>query len=311
MSTSLFQTPEWGDFKCQTGWSKQHRLDGILVLEKKLPLGRTMLYSPMINEAQGRRLKAGGFLEQIKNIAQKRNAIFYRVEFDTPLPTFDLKPSTFGARRAFEEMQPEHTLILDITQSEEEILAQMKPKGRYNIKVAERSGIEITESTDPKGPELDSFYTLYESMAKRQRISYRDKKYFEALLEILGKKDYARLYDASVNIDGKTTTLASAIVGNFDRRVTYLFGGSSNEHRNLMAPYLLHWQIIKDARAQGCTEYDLFGIAPNDDPKHPWAGVTRFKKQFGGREVHLAGNWDLVFRPVEYQSFKIVEKIRR
>lgn len=254
-------------------------------------------------------------LDEIRKISAENNAIFYRLELDIPTnsPLFQASCSMLQEtdfRKAFEEMQPEHSLILDLTQSEEEILAQMKQKGRYNIKIAERSGIAIRSSSH-SGPELDNFYCLYQAMAKRQRITYRDKKYFEALLDLLGKSGYARIYNAAALIEGKEKVLAGAILLLDGKRAIYLFGGSSSEHRNVMAPYRLQWQMILDAKKADCTEYDFFGIAPDDDPNHPWAGVTRFKKQFGGQEIQILGSYDLVFKPLEYQAFKIAERIRR
>lgn len=314
MDNSLFQTPEWEKFKVATGYQGSFRVDDVLVLKKNLPLGRSMLYSPMLSQTQKSKVKSQNFNLKLKSIAQQCNAIFYRAEFDIPLIDNAIEQLSdlqqLGFYKAFEEMQPEHTIVLDISQSEEEILAQMKQKGRYNIKIAERSGVTIS-SSESRGVELGRFYELYKTMATRQRISYRNKAYFEALLEILGERQYARCYNATVSDSGGEQTLAAAIIGFCNHRATYLFGGSSNERRNLMAPYLLHWQIIREAKAAGFSEYDLFGTAPNDNPNHPWAGVTRFKKQFGGNEIHLAGSWDLVFRPMEYQFFKMAEKIRR
>ncbi len=290
-----------------------------------------MLYSPMLGASQVSDLKSQSYLKQIKNIASENKAIFCRAEFDIPA-TQDF--GTLGLSdyiKAFEEMQPEHTLILDIDRTEAEILEQMKPKGRYNIRVAERSGI-IIEKTDS----VREFFQLYQIMAKRQKITYRNEQYFQKLVDILKEKDYVQVFLArearapheSTNGTTKvqnyessnestsqrvneSTILAAAIVTYYDKRATYLFGGSSSKHRELMAPYKLHWEIIKDAKTKGCVEYDFFGIAPDNNPKHPWAGVTRFKKQFGGRQVDLLGSYDLVFNKTKYQLFKMAEKIRR
>jgi len=90
-----------------------------------------------------------------------------------------------------------------------------------------------------------------------------------------------------------------------------MFGASSDEYKNLMAPYLLHWEIIQEARELGFEKYDFFGVAPDDDPKHAWAGVTRFKKQFGGEVESIMGSYDLVAKPIQYKLFKLAEKIRR
>lgn len=213
--------------------------------------------------------------------------------------------------KSFEEMQPEHTLTLDLDKSEAELLSEMKQKGRYNIKIAERSSLNIS-SSDKLGKELDDFYTLYAETGKRHRITYRSKLYFDTLLEILGQSGYARVYTAYAKTSlSRETPLASAIIVYSGKSAIYMFGSSSDENKNLMAPYLLHWQIIKEAKADGYKEYDFFGIAPDDNPRHPWAGVTRFKKQFGGREETILGSYDLPLQPIYYQLFKFAEKIRR
>jgi len=339
MSSSIFQTKEWEDFKLNTGYEKSYRIDDLFVLQKKLPFGRTMLYSPMVDQNIEYRIKNKAFLEEVKKTAKENNSIFYRLELGFAT-TNDQLLTTDGFVKAFEEMQPENTIILDISKSEEEILAQMKPKGRYNIKIAEKNGIEIQKTTN-----IDAFYHLYETMAKRQKISYRSRKYFQNLIDILGKSGYCEVFEATLSKrhceersdeaifcvdrpvlseveglprpDGLAMTkqndaiLASAIISFYDNTAIYLFGGSSNEHRNLMAPYKLHWEIIKEAKRRGLTKYDFFGIAPQNQPNHPWAGVTRFKQQFGGEEVELLGSWDLIFKPTEYQLFKVLEKMRR
>ena len=345
MMPNIFQTGEWAKFKSETGYEKYYEIDGVFVLQKKLPLGRTMLYSPMLSEAQveGGKLKMESLVEKIKNIAKENKTIFYRAEFDIP-SSYNLNPTTYNLVKSFEEMQPEHTLILDITKSDEDILTQMKPKGRYNIKVAEKHGITIKKTRD-----VTDFYRLYEQTAKRQRITYRGREYFQKLLDNLEPKGYCELFITTLNNDAELTqktsnchpdspageegsqhfnnltmseevkptsdsdniVLAAAIISFYKHRATYLFGASSDEMRGAMAPYGLHWQIISEAKRRGCTEYDFFGIAPDDNPKHPWAGVTSFKKKFGGEEVHLMGSWDLVMRPMEYKVFKLAERLRR
>ena len=313
---NIFQTEEWAKFKTETGYQKYYNVDGIFVLQKLLPLGRTMLYSPMIDKTQMSpvsakaraevgNVKCQNYISKVKNLGQENKAIFYRAEFDIT-ESYKLEAESLGFTKAFEEMQPEHTLILNISRSEEDILTGMKQKGRYNIKIAEKHNIKVRKSR-----QIDDFFELYEETAKRQKITYRKKEYFRALLDNLEPKGYCELFEAYVENNAKITVLASAIIAFYKGRATYLFGSSSSEMRNLMAPYKLHWQIIQEAKRRGFIEYDFFGIAPDDNPKHPWAGVTRFKKQFGGNEIELLGSWDLILRPTEYKIFKIAEKIRR
>ena len=363
---NIFQSPEWEQFKLATGYQKSYRIDEILILQKNLPMGRSMLYSPKVEPNSESEIVNDSFLERIKEIAKNNKSIFYRLEIDKPIIHDSLFVIHQNFVKSFEEMQPEHTLILNVSKSEQDILAGMKQKGRYNIKVADKHKIKIRKSR-----QIDDFYRLYAETAKRQKITHRDKQYFRALLDNLEPKGYCELFEAYVDKsqivstkssdlgsglgrDGQTnqkseilnskqfnnpsrlghrseadTTiqqsdssptaqndkneiiLAAAIVAFYKGRATYLFGASSSEMRNLMTPYKLHWQIILEAKRRGIIEYDLFGIAPDDNLKHAWAGVTRFKKQFGGNEVKLLGSWDMIIRPTEYRIFKIAERLRR
>lgn len=313
---NIFQCKEWEEFKLKTGYQKSYWVDGILVLQKNLPFGYSMLYSPMVSveaadRVMGKEFNISLFKRKIKELSVDTKPIFYRLELDIPLNTkYSTLLPAFGLAKSFEEMQPEHTLTLDLTKSEEEILSQMKQKGRYNIKIAEKNGIEIGyEQT--AGEKLAEFYRLYSLTGKRHKITYRSEQYFKQLLEILGKSGYARVYTGCKSIEGKKTTLAAAIMVYSGESAIYMFGSSSDEYKNLMAPYALHWQMIKDARNAGYKKYDFFGIAPDDNPNHPWSGITRFKKQFGGEQVDILGSYDLVFNPFYYKLFKTAEKMRR
>ncbi|MCX6810259.1 MAG: peptidoglycan bridge formation glycyltransferase FemA/FemB family protein [Candidatus Berkelbacteria bacterium] len=298
---TIFQTKEWENFKLATGYSKNWRVFDILVLEKKIPLLGSMLYSPMMSRDQTKLAMQKIFLDQIKKIAADEKALFYRME-SVEEADGDIDPAKSGYEKAFEEMQPEHTLLIYLTKSEEDILLEMKQKGRYNIKVAEKNEVKIEKGS------VENFFKLYETMAKRQKITYRNIAYFQTLLDIGSPKEYVQVFSAKA-ADG--AVLASAIIVFYKDICTYLFGGSSDEQREKMGPYKLHWEIMKEAKKRGCKYYDMFGIAPNDDEKHPWAGVTRFKKQFGGNEFTALGSWDMIFSPVKYQIFKIAELIRR
>ena len=310
---TIFQSDEWEKFRLQTGYQKSYRIEDILILQKNLPLGRSMFYSPRVDYSQLVKIQnkdnGNDFLRQIKSITQKNKTIFYRLELDVPKDQLVDFPIG-GFVKSFEEMQPEHTIKIDIANSNEDILSQMKQKGRYNIKIAQKHNVQVNYSSQI-GIELDQFYNLYQTMAVRHGITKRDKKYFEGLIEILGKKDYARIYIASIEENGKQIPVAGVIATFYNNTAIYLFGGSANEYRNLMAPYILHWQIIQDAKTKGCKDYDLFGVAPEGETNHPWSGVTKFKEQFGGTREDILGSYDFLFRPLEYKIFKLAEKIRR
>ena len=306
--TSLLQTRGWVDLKVSQGW-RNHEVDGVFVLEKPLPLGLSFLYAPEASwECKALHILAI-FLEKIQKIAKDRNSIFLRLEIlDEKRPEIIEKLKKEKFIKAFEELQPEWRQIIDISKSEEEILAQMKPKGRYNIKVAQKHGVEVSLCPiDRLVDGIEIFYDLYHQTAQYQKISYRDKAYFLEMLETLYPKNEAAILIARYN----HLPLSALIITFYDGMASYLYGGASRENKQVMASYLAHWAAIQEAKKRDCTTYDLLAIAPPDQPNHKYANLTFFKEQFGGRKVNIIGSWDLVYRPFWYFWFKLIEKTRR
>jgi len=303
---SLLQTKEWAGFRVSQGW-QAHEIDGIFVLERELPFGKSFLYAPEVE--WNTITKYENFYENTKKIAEKSHSIFFRLEI---LDEFDEKIienlKKFGFIKAFEELQPEYRQVIDISKSEEEILAQMKEKGRYNIRVSMKHGCK-SEIRNPKS-EMDTFYSLFKETSGRDGFSIRPKSYFEKMFEILG--DAVELL--AVRFQGKI--IAAEIVSYYQGTASYLYGASSSEFRNVMAPYLLHFEAIKRAKEKGCKFYDLLAVDPvtSDqlpDTSHKYAGIGRFKRQFGGKTVRIVGGYDLVFKPTWYRLFKFAERYRR
>ena len=182
------------------------------------------------------------------------------------------------------------------------ILDQMKEKGRYNIKIAQRKGVQIGTSAN-----VDEFYRLFQETAKRNGFKIRPKNYFQILLDNLSDDGYAELLEA--HFEGQV--IAAEIVTYFDETASYLYGASSNESRDTMAPYLLHLEAMRRAKTKDCKYYDLLAVAPEGEENHKYAGISRFKRQFGGRTVQIVGGYDLVYKPSWYKIFKSMEKMRR
>lgn len=194
-------------------------------------------------------------------------------------------------------MEPRDTLCIDLRPSEEDILAQMKPKGRYNVRVARKHGVAITEDPSERG--LADFLTLYEEMTERQGIAAKPEDYFRDLVAILAHRDAGSVFLAE--LEGER--IAAAIVVWFGRRATYFFGASTNRHRHVMAPYLLHFEIMRRARGLGCEWYDLWGVAPPGATEHPWAGISAFKRKLGGRETALVPTLDYIYDQAAYERY--------
>lgn len=298
---SILQTSEWAELKAKWGIQTKE-IAGHFTNRRTLPAGQSLIYLPEISGIAN--------INQIKSALQPeidaKKPIFVRFEFTENASEDNKKTlSAAGLTKSFEEMQPKWRQIININQSNENILAQMKQKGRYNIKVASRHNVSVSVGTGVD--RIDQFYKLYLETAAREGISSRPEQYFADLVDILSKNDYVAVFVASLGEE----FLAAAIVTFYDGVASYLYGGSSSEHRSAMAPYALHWEVMKFAKERGCHSYDMLGRSAPETEQGSWAGVTRFKEQFGGSAVEVEGSWDWVIKPTWYRMFKIVESRRR
>ncbi|MFC1656402.1 lipid II:glycine glycyltransferase FemX [Patescibacteria group bacterium] len=299
---SILQTKEWSDFKAHFGW-KAHQINKIWILQKKIALGRSVLYIPEANKDALLSLD----MDKVKELAKKTNTIFLKIE--PMIEENDKETQQFldkhNFSKSFEELQPGSRQMLDISDTHEKILKKMKPKGRYNINLAEKKGIKVTSGISTR--ELKNFYKLFVETSKRDKFTPRAKIYFQKMLATFEKKDIGQVYIAYF----EHQPLAAIIATFYGNTATYLYGASSSEHRNLMAPYLLHWHIIKDAKRNNCKIYDLLAVSPKNVKKHKYDGITEFKEKFGGKHIELIGSYDLIFAPWLYNTYKIIERQRR
>lgn len=297
---SFFQTDAWGKFKEKSGWQSK-KYDGLLGLKRDLPLGQSILYFPELSVDGA----TGGAIKKLIGSLDLTKQTFVRLEFLAPWqPDLAASLLEIGLVKSFEEVQPEHRQWVDLTPSEEKILTAMKPKGRYNIKIAQKHSLKIERGISPAL--VRRFFRLYQNTSNRQRFSGRDEDYFQQLVKVLAQERVGEV----ILVKKGSQDLAAGIFLYFDRIGSYLYGGSGGD-RSLMAPYLMHWEAIKTAKQKGLKIYDLLAVAPPDQPDHPYAGLTRFKTQFGGETVRLLGSWDLVCKPVWYQLYRMTEKRRR
>jgi len=184
----------------------------------------------------------------------------------------------------------------------------MKPKWRYNVSLAEKKGVKVKVS----GVEnIEVFYKLLKETSIRDGIAVHGINYYRTLFEVCKKQNkkeqFIRLYTAEHEGD----ILAAIVVLFYGKDATYLYGASSNNKRNLMSPYALQWKALQDAKEAGCTNYDFFGIPPNEDPNHPMAGLYRFKTGFGGQIIHRPGSWDYRYKKALYGLFNKAEALRK
>lgn len=281
-----------------------------LAVEHRLPIGFSYVYSPrgpiVENNELGMR-NYGAVIDMLALEVKRRfpRAIFWRIE--PPLPEFRIEDLGLRIVKAPHDVQPRTTLVIDLTKSEDELLTAMKQKTRYNIGVAERHGVSVRQSTNPE--DLEKFLDLLNQTAQRDGFRAHPRSYYEKMLESrsLGsarddrKGDRIALYVAECG----DVILAAAIVAFFGRWSYYLHGASSAEHREVMAPYALHWEIMREAKRRGCLRYDLWGT---DEQR--WPGVTRFKAGFAPniKPTSFTGTWDVVLRPRLYRVYRLLRR---
>ena len=288
---SILQSWVWGEFQKNLGF-KVHRFSSSdyinQAVEISLMAGKNYLYSPRgplgnVTDAQ----------KDIRELATTDHSIvFARIE---PNEKQNLP-------KAVKEIQPTDNWVLDLTQTEEQILAGMKPKTRYNINLAQRKGVTVRHGGKE---DLLEVYKLLMETAGRNKFRLHPQNYYWQMYETLSPNNVKILI---AEYQGKP--LACMLLTVFGDSAVYMHGGSSSAVKEAMAPYVLHWEAIKLSKSLGCKYYDFGGIAPQDAVNHPWSGISRFKRGFGGFEVNFPGTYEIIFSPLWYNVYKNARALR-
>ena len=211
--------------------------------------------------------------------------------------------TNWNLQKSVQDNLPKNTFFLDLTLNEEYLLSNMRYNTRYNVKKANKKGIKVREY----GIEhMDIWYKLYLDTATRHGIPLQNKEFFTTILKNQDNtKNGTTVKMLMADIDGKF--LSSMFLVLTKKRGTYLYGASKSSKNNAMASYALQWESIRIAKAWGCTEYDMFGSAPNLSRKDPLHGVHVYKKGFGGDLFHRMGCWDYPYNKKLYDFYKLQE----
>lgn len=210
----------------------------------------------------------------------------------------------WNLRKSYTDILPSHTLLLNLKKENDALLNSMKSKTRYNIRLSERKNVEVREANEQ---ELNKWLQLYSETAKRNGINYQNPDYFKTVMETKAKAENSPVEIKLLLAQKDEKPLAAIYLALTEKRATYLYGASSSENRNLMAPYALQWEALKTAKNYGCTEYDMFGVSPSADPAHPMYGLYRFKTGFGGEMFHRMGCWEYPLNDEKYVLFTAKE----
>jgi lipid II:glycine glycyltransferase (peptidoglycan interpeptide bridge formation enzyme) len=219
----------------------------------------------------------------------------------------ELKAS--GWRYSNEQIQFKNTAFLDLTSTEDDLLAQMKQKTRYNIRLAGRKGVTVREGT---ATDFDKLYKMYSETAVRDGFAIRSQEYYTTVWNTFIQSDMLTPLIAEVEGD----PVAGLMLFHFGETAWYLYGMSRISHREKMPNYLLQWEAIRKAKQKGCRVYDLWGAPDVFDESDSLWGVYRFKRGLGGQVARHIGAWDLPLRPWTYRLYaqvwpRIMNVLRR
>jgi len=304
----VLQTGEWGELKSAFGWDPVRIVlddgSGVQLLFRRLPLGLTLAYlpKPAINYQQ---LAANEqFWAEVDVVCKKQHAVFLKIEPDV----WENEPNSIDAsrialRRSSHNIQPPRTIIVDLRGTEDDILARMKQKTRYNIRLSTKKGVTARPWDD-----LSAFHQMMLVTGGRDDFGVHSLEYYQRAYELFHPIDMAELLVAE--FEGKP--LAALMVFARGKRAWYIYGASNDEERNRMPTYLLQWEAMRWARSKGAKEYDLWGV-PDEDEETLEAqfaerndglwGVYRFKRGFGGELKRAVQAMDRVYNPLLYKLY--------
>ena len=288
------------------------------VIEHKLPIVGKYFYIPRgpILENQNGNTEIKDCINELIDLAKSNKAGWIRIEPTNEEVLKLIKDNiNYKIAKAPHDMQPKEILVMDIAKPEEEILAGMKQKTRYNIRLAEKKGVKIIE--DRKY--MNDFIQLTKIMAKRQKIAVHPEEYYRKMLEVI-PNDILKLYIAEY----RNRVIAANLVVFYGNTCTYLHGASDDSFRNVMAPHLLQWKQIQDAKKAGCVRYDFGGvkIQPRPAPSlarreikggvNSWVGITRFKLGFAPnvKPIEFPGSYDIIISPFWYSLYRFIQRLK-
>jgi lipid II:glycine glycyltransferase (peptidoglycan interpeptide bridge formation enzyme) len=317
----VLQSWEWGEVKAQTGWhadrfalySGGQLMGAFQLLCRQLPaLPIRIGYipkGPAINWADSDLVEAT--LTQIEQLARQRGCIFVKIDPDVG----EASPAgrrllhalgRRGWRYSADQIQFKNTAVTDLSQDEDTLLAGMKQKWRYNIRLAERRGVRIRQGGRA---DLALFYSLYAETGRRDGFLVRPPAYYQTTWEafLAAEADAANPAGGVLLLaehPADPEPVAGLFLLRFGERVWYFNGASSDRHRRDMPNYLLQWEAMRWAKRQGCTRYDWWGAPTHlTDEDDPLQRVWQFKQGFGADFQAHIGAWDYPVSPLLYRLY--------
>ncbi len=291
------------------------------ILERSLPLGLRVFYvpkGPLLKDWSDDRVRQKVFAD-LESYTQKHQAIQLKIDPDLVLGVGipgkkkseenQLGGSICQELRdrewifSKEQIQYRNTVLVDITKSEDAILAAMKSKTRYNIRLAGRKGVKVRPGTKE---DLETLYQMYARTAVRADFTIRSEAYYQTIWNEFFPADHRTGVDPVAQpliAEVEGDPVAGAVIFRFLDRAWYIHGMSLLEHSDKMPSYRIQWESMRWAKSQGCSVYDMWGAPDQFTPEDPMWGVYRFKSGFGGQVVRTMGAWDYPGRGFSYRLY--------
>jgi lipid II:glycine glycyltransferase (peptidoglycan interpeptide bridge formation enzyme) len=306
----ILQSGEWGELKTAFGWEAIRVVEqdiGAQLLFRRLPLGLTFGYipkGPIGSSPSPEAVKR--FWSLVDATCRRKRAIFLKVEEDCWADGSDPQTALCGGdfHASPQHVQPRSTLVIDLHGSEEDVFNRMKPKTRYNIRLAGRKEIIVHPSQD-----LVSFHAVMEVTSRREAFHVHSLEYYRRAYELFHSRGMCELLVSE--LQGRI--LAAVMVFASGKHAYYFYGASADEERNRKPTYPVQWEAIRWSRGRGCEEYDMWGIPDEvqDDPSGDeeeredglW-GVYRFKRGFGGNLRRAVPTMDRIYNPWLYRFYR-------
>jgi peptidoglycan pentaglycine glycine transferase (the first glycine) len=280
----------------------------LLLITRAPVLRRNYFYAargPIINDPDSPAMDI--LLSYILAEAHKRGAFMLKIEPGVPdandrwlesLQKRGFRPNPYA-------VHVRNEWVLDLRPDEKAIMAGMKEKWRYNVRLAGRKGVTVRRGEGQI--DLDMFYRIYETTSERDAFFIHNKQHYEDIIRLYSDGDRAALFLAEY----EDKAIAGIIVLRLGHWSWYMYGASSNEHRNLMPNHLLQWTGMQWAKSNGCWYYNFRGIPDVLEESQELWGVYLFKRGFGGYAMHFLETHDLVYKPLIYKLYMRLLEIKR
>lgn len=311
---TFFQSFEWADFNQNIGdtpkkygFYEKDKLVGIALIIKVFAKRGTFLFcphGPLFTVDKPDYWKF--FLEFFREQGREEKVNFVRV---SPTALDNHKIQALFSQEKFISapihMSAESSWVLNLdNKPEEQLLAEMRKTTRYEIRQAEKRGYQVIKSTNPK--DLKTFLKLYHQTVDRTNFVPFSDNYITKEFLAFSKNNKAMLF-----LEKHNSKFVAALMVIFHGQGAYYHQGATTPLGKEAVSYLAQWEAIKEAKSRGCTFYNFWGIAPNDNPKHPWYGLSLFKKGFGGERINFIHAQDYPIKLWRYLPIYILETIRR